>query len=373
MPLARRGFIPTFVLFVLGPAMIFSRRLSLTSLIELCRALRHYLAAGLMLRDAFRQQAKLGLPGVRPVAARIAAELEQGHNLQHALQLESQCFPPIVLALAGVGEETGMLPEVFGELERYFVRQQGLRRQFIAATAWPILQFCAAIFVVAGFIWILGAIGEAIGEAVMPNGQRYDPLGLGLFGAKGAFIFLGCVAGFFTAMYLLYLLVTRVLGRGVFVAKWLLRLPGLGGCLKALALARFCLALRMTLESAMPIREALALSLRATANPAFVAAIGVIQTAVRKGDDLSLALERAKLFPSDFLSIIAVAESSGRFDEVLEQQSNHYHDVAGRRLIALTTMASLLVWLFVGALIIWVIFRIALTYIGLLDPAAYGL
>ncbi len=35
---------------------MFSSRLPLSSLIELCRVLRHYLGAGLTLRDVFRQQ-----------------------------------------------------------------------------------------------------------------------------------------------------------------------------------------------------------------------------------------------------------------------------------------------------------------------------
>ncbi len=343
--------------------MILSSRLSLGSLIELCRAMRHYLSAGLMLRDAFRQQSKLGDAAVRPVAQRIADELEQGHDLQHALEGEAGKFPPMMLALAGVGEKTGMLPEVFGELERYFVRQQALRRQFLASTAWPIFQFVIAVLVVAGFILVLGLLPEA----VMPNGKRYDPLGLGLFGTGGALIFLAGVATFFAGLCVFYLLVTRVLGRGATVATLLLKVPILGRCLRALALARFCLALRLTLETAMPTREAVALSLRATGNEAFVGQIKTVQQAVRRGDDLTLALAQANLFPSDFLNILTVGETSGRFDDVLQHQSDHYHDEAGRRLIALTFAASLLVWLFVGVLIVIGIFRIALTYLNIID------
>src|SRR5262245_60094398 len=45
-----------------GEARMFTSRLSLSVLIELCRTLRHYLGAGLTLPDVFRQQAKRG-PG----------------------------------------------------------------------------------------------------------------------------------------------------------------------------------------------------------------------------------------------------------------------------------------------------------------------
>jgi type II secretory pathway component PulF len=343
--------------------MIVSSRLSLSSLIELSRALRHYLSSGLMLRDAFREQAKRGAAGVRPVAARIAAELDQGHDLQHALEREANIFPPIFGALAGVGEATGMLPEVFDELEKYFVRQQSLRRQFIASSILPILQFVAAIFVVAFMIWVFGLIGYS----PMPNGERYDPIGLGLFGESGALIFLGSVAGFFLALYLLYFLVTRVLARGALVAGFLLKMPILGPCLRALALARFSMALRLTMDSGMPTRAAIALSMRATGNEAFEAQTKVVQASVRKGEDLSAALAQAGVFPADFLHILMVAEASGRFDQVLEQQATHYHDEAGRRLRALTIAASALVWLIMAAFIIVFIFRIALTYLKIID------
>src|SRR4051812_1736006 len=124
---ARGGLLPrTRVEAVMPPAS----RLSLSALGELCRVLRHNLGAGLTLRDVFRQQAGRGPAEVRPVAGRVAEGLDRGHSLEKALKREGEVFPPLFRALAGVGEQTGMLPEVFGELERYYARQRQLRRDF---------------------------------------------------------------------------------------------------------------------------------------------------------------------------------------------------------------------------------------------------
>src|SRR4051812_14749683 len=113
--------------------MIFSSRLSLGELIELCRVLRHYLSAGLSLPDAFRQQAKDGPARVRAAAGRITRRLEHGDALEDALTGESAAFPPLMLALASVGEHTGMLPEVCADMEKFYLQQQQLRRAFLAA------------------------------------------------------------------------------------------------------------------------------------------------------------------------------------------------------------------------------------------------
>jgi type II secretory pathway component PulF len=343
--------------------MLFSKRLPLSNLIELCRALRHQLGAGLTLRDVFRHQSTRGAPAVRPVAGRVAEVLGRGGDLEGALKREGEAFPPLFLAMASVGEQSGMLPEVFGELEKYYARQQRLRRQFLAQSAWPLTQFVLAIFVVAGLILILGLLPQNR----TPAGKPYDPLGLGLAGPGGALIFLGAVFGMLLALGGLYLLATRALRGGAAVDAFLLGLPAVGPCLRALALARFCVALRLTFETAMPTARALRLALRATGNHAFMERGEGIEAAVRAGKDLTLSLGQSGRFPEDFRNILAVAEESGRLTEVLREQAEYYHEEAGRRLTVLTSLASYGVWFVVGGLIIFVIFRLFGSYLALLN------
>jgi type IV pilus assembly protein PilC len=332
--------------------MLWSRRLSLAELIELSRVLRHYLGAGLSVADVFRKQAKRGPQRIRAVAERITQRLEAGGDLESALAAESDVFPPLMLALVSVGEHSGMLPEVFADLEKYYLQQQQLRRSFWSAAAWPLIQFFLAIFILAGVIYFLGIIREMNPES------SYDPLGLGLMGGRGAAIFLGVVFGVLFGGYLLYRLVSRALSGNPAFARLLLHLPPLGPCLRSLALGRFCMALRLTTETAMPIGDALRMSLRATDNEAYIGCTSQVQSSVRKGRDLTLALTKTRLFPEDFLNILAVAEESGRLSEVLQHQTAHYQDEANRRMKVLAYLANGVVWLVVGAVIITAIFKL---------------
>jgi type IV pilus assembly protein PilC len=340
--------------------MLLSSRLSLSNLIELCRALRHYLGAGLPLVDAFRQQAKRGAADVRPVAGRIATALEGGDSLEDVLQREERFFPSLFLALTRVGEQSGMLAEVFAELEKYYVRQRMLWRQFLGRSAWPLIQFVLAIFVLAGLILIMGMIADSRG------GQPLDPLGLGLAGPSGAMIFLGVVFSVLLGLAGTYWFMTRGLRDNAAVDTFLLRLPAVGPCLQALALARFCMALRLTTETGMSIVKAMRLSLQATGNRAFTARSEDMATKLRRGEELTVTLASSDLFPMDFQHMIAVAEESGTLDQVLAHQAEHYHEESGRRLAVLTSLAGYVVWAFVGLIIIVAIFRIANWYIGLL-------
>jgi type IV pilus assembly protein PilC len=338
--------------------MFQSSRLSLSDGIELCRSLRHYLGAGLSLVDAFRHQAKSGAARVRPVASRLAAALESGDSLEDALRREETVLPSLFLSLASVGEHTGMLAEVFGELEKYFLRQRKLWRQFLSQSTWPIIEFVLAVFVLAGLIFIMGIIADTHG------GQPLDPLGLGLAGPSGAMIFLSVVCGVLGALGAIYWLLTRRLGGAAAVEVFLLRLPALGPCLRALALARFCMALRLTTETGMSIIQAMRLSLSATGNSAFTAHAEQMATELRGGEEVTPTLAKSGLFPEDFLHMIAIAEESGTLDQVLAHQAEHYQEESGRRLAALTSLAGYAVYGFVALVIIIAIFRIANWYIG---------
>lgn len=335
---------------------MFSARLSLPTLIELCRVLKHYLGAGLSLPDVFRQQEKKGPAAFRPVAGRIAGVLADGGSLESALKDEAKYFPPLFISLTAVGERTGMMPEVFGELERYFLRQQQLRRTFISLVAWPVLQFVMATGVLALLIIVFGFLAPT-----GVNGKPLDPLGLGLFGVRGAVIFLAVIYGGLFGLYLFYRASARLFGGKAVVDRFLLSVPAIGPCLAALALGRFCLALRLTHESGMSVAKALRLSLRATGNSAYEATTDLVEGTVKAGDEISLALSRTGLFNDEFVRIVGVAEESGTLSEVMKHQGDHYHDEAGRRMKVLTAVAGFGLYALIGILIIIAIFRL---YIG---------
>ena len=336
-------------------------RLPLTAVIELCRVLRHYLHAGLSLPAVFRQQATNGPWEARAVAGRIAGRLEQGESLADSIAPDAPAFPPVFVSLASVGEQTGAMPEVFAELERYFGRQKQLVRAFMGQIAWPLFQFFAAVFVIAFLIYFLGQL------SVNPGGKAYDPLGLGLLGASGAAIFLAIVFGTIGLGWLAVALLRRGLSGRASFDRFLLRVPMLGPCLRALALSRFSLSLRLASEAGMSIGKGMRMAMNATGNAAFLDAAKTATGAVKQGDDVTMALGATGLFPDDYLSIIAVAEESGSLSEVLKQQAEYYHDEASRRLGMLAAVAGHVVWAVVAAFLIFAIFRLYLSRFSALE------
>src|SRR5439155_12046599 len=115
--------------------------------------------------------------------------------------------------------------------------RQKLRRDFLQEISWPVIQLVAAVLVIAGLIYVTGYIATVQGR------ELPDPLGIGLAGEEGAKRFLELVGVTVLAGGTFLWLLKRLLRRQALVERLLLRLPLIGFCLRAMVLARFCLAL----------------------------------------------------------------------------------------------------------------------------------
>jgi type IV pilus assembly protein PilC len=336
--------------------MIVWNRLSTASLIELCRALRYSLSSGLTLRDAMNLLAREGTSGIRKPCTRIAELLQAGWSFQEALEKQGSTFPTMFVALATVGEESGNLPEVMGELERYYLAQQKFKRDFVSGVSWPLVQFLAAVGIVAGLIVILGYLPVEDAKS-----GPVDALGLGLTGTSGAIRFLLWVGGGLAALFLGWLLVRFLMTRVSFLQRVLFRIPVLGPCARALAMTRLCIAMKLMLDTRLSILKSIQLSYAATDNSAFRASAPKVIAFLKRGNTIHAAFKRTRLFTAPFQSAVAVAEESGRLPEMCAIQAESHEDQARRLLGVLNKFASVLIWLMVASFIILAIYRIYTT------------
>ena len=148
--------------------MLFRSACPTSALVLWCRALKHGLGVGLLPGRVFRQQAASGPVALRPVASRIADRIETGDSLTEALKPEVGRFPVLFLETVAVGEQSGRLSDVLGELETHYSLMQTIRRRLLLSLLWPAFELFGSIIVITLMIAILGAIGSEI-----------DPLGFG--------------------------------------------------------------------------------------------------------------------------------------------------------------------------------------------------
>jgi len=348
--------------------MIFSSsKCPLPALVMWCRTLHHSLGAGLDPVRIFRQQAKSGPRALRGVAADVADKLGKGESLEDAFAEYENRFPPLFLELVAVGEQTGRLEDTFRELEQYYDSTLSIQRNFRSQMAYPAIQFVLAVLIISGLIWVLGMLAGS-GKAITT-----DPTGLGLTGTAGAITFMvvafGVVGGILFAMKL-----------SADNVKWrarmegmLMVIPGWGPAILALALQRFCVALRMCMEAGLRAEKTIHYCFRATSNSAFTSREGRAQQVVKKGGELNEAiLASGAPFPDEFREMVLMGDETGNMSEVMERLAERYREEAERRLRSAAQYTSWAIYGLVALMIILAIFKIASIYIGAVGAAAGG-
>ncbi len=349
---------------------MFKSRIPLKTLAVLCKSLATMLHSGVALLKTLEiASRKTGNARCRQKLADVRAEVQQGSDISQALRDQDGYFPELMTDMVSVGEQAGALPEVLDGLAAHYENIIRLRRMLIGLITFPALQLVAAILVVALVIFILGIIGASTAAA---GGKPRDILGLGLTGTSGALIWLGLTFGSIFAVFVGYYLVSTVFRQQRFLDGMLMKIPVLGGCMRSFAIARFSWALALTQRTGMPIARSLELSFRATGNGAFAGASAGVCDSVLEGNELSQALDDARLFPEEYLSLVQVAEASGTVPETLERLSPEFEAQARRSLGALAVILGWLVWSVVAVFIIYIIFSFVLQYVGLINAAANG-
>ncbi|MCA9028009.1 MAG: type II secretion system F family protein [Planctomycetaceae bacterium] len=341
-----------------------SKQVRLKPLSVTCRSLATALGAGVPIIRTFDMASrKTTDPRLASALADITARLKSGEDTATAMRAQDGRFPDLMIEMVQIAEQTGAMPEVLRSLADHYDNTVRLRKDFIGQITMPVIQLLAAIFIVAGLIWLLGMIASSQGT------EPLDVLGWGLTGTSGAVKWLTSWALGIASLFLLYKVMTASLSGKAAVHKALMRVPVVGYCMQSFAIARFSWAFHLTQSAGMPIEDSLDASLRATSNGAFVASSNRVIGDVMEGDTLTEALMHTDLFPEEFINIVDVAETSGTVPEALDRLSPQFEDQARRSLRALASALGWAVWAGVAAVIIFIIFSVALWYVGMLNDA----
>ena len=339
---------------------MFSARLSLTDLIDLCRVLRHQLAAGLSIHQVIKQQAERGRRSFRAIAGRVSEAIQRGTSFSDALDGDKAAFPPLFLAMVKLGESTGHMAEIFGEMERYFQMELQLRRQYFTQTLWPKVQFVFATLIVAGVMALLGFLGSL--NPAVPHTF------FGLTGGAAALTFLGAIYGTLFALWASVRLLKSMGRQQVWMDRLVLRIPIVGPCLRSLVMSRFTLALQLTLDTGLSIAKALRLSLESTGNAYFASGAGGIALSLKNGCPLHEALQTSGFFDADFIDMVMSGEEGGRVPEMMRHLAEQYQDETKRRMTTVTGLAAGAIAVGVAGFIIFFIFYFFINnYLGMIN------
>lgn len=256
--------------------------------------------------------------------ARVRVRLREGESLSGSMA-EDEIFPPMLVRMVGAGEEAGKPGEILERYANFLQQELEHRRALQSALAYPIVLIGMSItLLIALLIFLTPVVQEmysSLGRELPVITQVMVSVGMALRG-WGAFALLGVVA----LLYLSYRAIPRVV-----VDRWKMHMPLLGPMVRAGLMSRWARTLAMLHGAGVPLVRALHMSREVVDNEALGRDMRGVETAVERGEGLSIAVGRVYLVPPLLQQFLRTGERTGDLEPMLNSAASFYERELGRR------------------------------------------
>jgi len=336
--------------------------MKLSAAANFCHRFGTGLKAGADLIRLLESEAANSSGAQRAAILKLVDGAKRGEHLSDVMEGE-KFFPPLMTSMIRVGEATGRMERTLLTLADHYQHQKTSRRLFIQSIAWPTLQLIAAIGIISLLIWLIGILVPAGG------GQMPDLLGFGLRGTSGVLWFWLYVGVFFGVLGLMIWGYSRNVAGIQNLIPLIYMIPKIGHSIQTITIARFCWTLALALDAGLDPIRSIRLALDSTDSDYYRAGADDAEAAIRGGATLAGAIEATNLFPDDFISRIEISEHSGTDAESMEYLAREYDERAKTAIKVLAGIATIIIRVTVILVFIFLIFRIAMTYINAINGA----
>lgn len=323
------------------------------------RQLATLVGAGLPLVSALQALAdQTESLSLRRVIIDVREKVEQGSSLAKSLGNYPKTFPALYVNMVAAGEASGTLDTVLENLAEYLEAQLELKRKISAALLYPILMLCICTLVVLGlFMYVVPRIVEIFKKqgATLPLPTRIMISISDLlinYWYLGALALVGLVA-------LIRWYYRQPAGRAR-IDRIFLRLPIYGALYTKIGTARVANTLGTLLGSGVGLLNGLDITKNIISNVHMVKALEDARDGVREGRSLARELSRSGLFPSMLSHMIAVGETSGELEDMLEKAGKAYQSEVNATLSGLTSLLEPLMMIGVGFIVLCIVISVLL-------------
>ncbi|MFZ2278486.1 MAG: type II secretion system F family protein [Prosthecobacter sp.] len=318
--------------------------------IEICLyQLATLLRSGLTLLGALRLVAEQSERGrLRRVWEEVVTAIESGRTFADALA-QHPCFNRLVVQLVSVGEQTGHLGPVLERAAMALEKKRTLRASLLTTLMYPAIVFLLAIglavYMVIGVLPKLQVFLRAMGKKLPPMTQRLLDISdwIQINGVTTVIIAVSSVL----ALVMLFLWPP---GRAVIDAL-ALRIPLLGKAFRTAGTALFATSFSALLSSGVTLIEALRVTERLMGNRRLADIVTTAREQVMQGEPLARHLSRPHGFMPMLPRMIAVGESSGTLDNVLDEVARFHEAQLDRLIKRLTALIEPAVIVTVGTVV----------------------
>jgi type IV pilus assembly protein PilC len=319
-------------------------------IIVFCRQFSTMIDAGLPIIQCLDiLQAQQENPTLQKMIKAIKESVEGGTTLADSLKRYPQHFDSLFVNMIAAGEAGGILDVILKRLSAYLEKAAKLKRKVKGAMVYPAITISVAVIVVGVLlVFVIPVFQKMFNDAGMPlPGPTMIAVGISEFvKAKIHWIIIAAVL-FFVAFTKYY---KTEKGR-LTVDAMALKMPVIGILIRKVSVAKFTRTMSTMLSSGVAILEALDIVARTAGNKVVENAIYAVRSGIAEGRTMADPLQTSGVFPSMVCQMIAVGESTGALDAMLEKIADFYDEEVDQAVENLTSMIEPMMIVFLGVVV----------------------
>ncbi len=279
----------------------------------------------------------------------VKEQVEAGGTFAASLKRHPKIFSDLYSNMVAAGEVGGILDTILNRLASYMEKIVKLKSKIKGAMIYPACIIAAAVLVTGILlVYVIPVFAElfhSFGQA-LPAPTQFV-INLSNFTIAYFWFILIGIAGIAVGIVLTY----RTDRGHYLIDKIMLRVPVFGDLIRKTAIARFTRTLGTLVSSGVPILDALTITGRTAGNKIIEEAIMATRASISEGKTIAEPLIAAKVFPPMVCQMIAVGETTGSLDAMLQKIADFYEDEVDNAVANLTSLMEPMVILFLGSVI----------------------
>jgi type IV pilus assembly protein PilC len=324
-----------------------------TDLVLFTRQLSTMIEAGISLVQAltalYEQCDPKRQRNLRFIISDVTTRVQGGETFYESISKHPRVFNRLFVSMVKAGEAGGLLAGILDRLAGFLEATARLRKKVKSAMTYPVIVICIAFsittFLIVRVVPIFGEIFKDFG-AKLPAPTQFLIDVSDFVRGEWYFLVLGIGGAIFGARTFLHS------KRGKqWSDRWKLKLPVFGPLIHKICMSRFARTFAQLIRSGVPILEVLDIVGGTSGNYVIETDIKSVSEDVEKGDNLSTALSKKKIFPPMLLRMVAAGEATGKIDTMLEKMADFWDEEIEAMLDALTSLIEPMLIVFLGVIV----------------------
>lgn len=290
--------------------------------------------------------------GLKNALAGIKKDVQDGAPLADALAKHPQIFSDVYVNMVRAGEAAGILDDILKRLALQQEKNAAIRKKVKSAMTYPMVLIVITVLAFfALMLFVIPQIGNILTDLGGPD-AKLPTLTLIMLGISGF------IAGYwfiiFPVLIGLVFLGLRYLrtpkGKAL-LHRFSLKVPGLRGVVKKVAIARFAQTFSALMGAGVAVLEALNVTAHSVGNVVYEKALLDAAEAVKNGATLSSVIEKNPLFPAIVSQMLAVGEETGETETVLLKVADFYQEEVDLAIDGVSALIEPVMIVFMGGMV----------------------